>query len=448
MRGIGHHPDKPFRGVTKFVREMGRSIRRSTRRSAAAAPLVVTFPRPSADSSDIAVMARAEATLRTAIELGRAARFTVVPEFLSISATDNCNLRCVMCPGHSGMAGPKLTLEQADNLFAALGSNHADFGSPKFLDMTAGEPMLNTQLHLIFKLFKTTVLNGKISTISNATLPIKGRVKEAFALCDRIGLSIDGATKETYERIRKGSKFENVVRNIRDVAALKASQGGCDALAIMFVAMDQNAHELPALVRLAAELGIPEVFAQAVEHRSTPFLDGENIDFNMPPGELRSYLDEAGAEAKRLGVIFNPTNGLVSLSTEMAAPSASPPASSSALPDRKREFEASVRLCQVPWVNSPRFNLEKDDVRLATVCCHMPETEKGGSLRHHRELRGASVNTVFNSAPYWDVRSGLLDGSLAKGACKGCQYYESTQWTANQLRELEAAVARAANVAD
>lgn len=397
------------------------------------------------DNSDAAVLARGEATIRAAIQLGRAGEFTVVPEFISISATDNCNLRCVMCPGHTGMTGPKLTLQQADSLFAALGSNHIDFGSPRVLDMTAGEPMLNAELHLIFRRFKDAVPSGKITVISNATLPIRGRVKEAFELCDRIGLSIDGATKATYERIRKGSNFENVVRNIRDVAILKDSGRECETLSIMFVAMDQNAHELPELVRLASELGVPTVFAQAVEHRATPFLDGENIDFNMSPRELRGYLDEAWAEAKRLGVSFKPTNGLVALSVE-AEPTPSAGHAETSPTQTATRFQTRVKFCHVPWINSPRFNLDKDALRLGTVCCHMPETEKEGDLAQYPELRGASINEIFNSRAYWDVREGLLDGTLAKGACKGCQYYESTQWSAAQLRELEAAVSSAVSI--
>ena len=266
-----------------------------------------------ADQSDAAVLARAEDILASAIALGREGRFTIVPEHISISATDNCNLRCIMCPGHAGMTGPRLSVEQANSLFGAFGTDHTDFGSTKWLDMTAGEPLLNTQLHIIFRNFKTSVPTEKIQIISNATLPIKGRVKEAIDLCDSIGLSIDGATKETYERIRKGSTFENVTRNIRDVAELKQKGKACDHLTLMFVVMDQNAPELPELIRLAADLGIPNVFAQAVEVRTTPFMEeGDNMNFDMPAEELRGYIEEAQAEADRLGVHFRPTNGLLS----------------------------------------------------------------------------------------------------------------------------------------
>lgn len=389
---------------------------------------------------DDAILARAEEILRSAIALGREGRLAIVPEFISISATDNCNLRCIMCPGHSGMKGPRLSVEQANSLFAGLETNRAHFGETKFLDMTAGEPLLNTQLNEIFRNFKAAVPTGKISIISNATLPVKGRVKETFGLCDRIGLSMDGATKETYERIRKGSVFDNVVRNVRDIAELKQNGANCELLTIMFVAMDQNAHELPELIRLAKDVGVPAVFAQEVEIRTTPFLaEGDNMDFEMPPSELRRYMDEAQTEADRLGIKFSPTNGLVERSMEKPEVEKDSKATVIASLVNTSSFEERVKFCHVPWFNSNRFNHNADGVRPSTVCCHMP-AEGRHDIFNQKDLRGMSINSIFNSNYYWQVREELLDGTLARGACRGCQYYESTQWRPDQLRALEAAV--------
>lgn len=70
---------------------------------------------------DEAVLARAESILLRAIALGKEGRFKIVPEFISVSATENCNLKCVMCPGHAGMTGPKLSVDDAEMLFGSLG---------------------------------------------------------------------------------------------------------------------------------------------------------------------------------------------------------------------------------------------------------------------------------------------------------------------------------------
>lgn len=440
-------------GIGRAVKRYIRSVRRGSGASELpdtqelsenAAHLQLQAAEAMVARNDTESLSSPETILRAAIKLGRQGKLTVIPEFISISATDNCNLRCIMCPGHTSMVGPRLSTEQADSLFAGLGSNRSGFGEPKFLDMTAGEPTLNTQLHVIYRNFKSAVPNGKISMITNATLPIKGRVKEAIELCDRLGISMDGATKETYERIRRGSKFENVVRNVKDIAALTQNGKTFETLNILMVVMDQNAHELPQLVRLAKEVGIPEVFAQAVEVRTTPFMEpGDNMDFNMPPEELRGYLNEAQSEADRLGIQFSPTNGLVERSFNRTAGPSVAPATDASPHFQTPSFSERIKLCNIPWINSNRFGQDSNEVRPTTVCCHMPQFPGKGNLTDRKELYGKSINAIFNSDIYWDVREALLDGTLAEDSCRGCQYYESTQWTVDQLARLEASVAAA-----
>ena len=44
---------------------------------------------------------------------------------------------------------------------------------------------------------------------------------------DKIFASIDGATKQTYEQIRKGSDFERVINNFKNFVRLKEQTGAC-----------------------------------------------------------------------------------------------------------------------------------------------------------------------------------------------------------------------------
>jgi MoaA/NifB/PqqE/SkfB family radical SAM enzyme len=210
-------------------------------------------------NDDKAVLERAKTILMQAIELGKSGRFTVSPSYFSISATSNCNLACTMCMGHSGMTGPTLSLDQAESIFGTLNSDSTNSGRPVNFDVTAGEPTLNRELHLIFRMFKERFPSANVSIISNATLPVKGRVRNLFEYADSIAVSMDGATRETYERIRRGSRFDNVIRNVRDIAQLKNG-----SVKMIFVAMDENIHEMPLMAKLCADLGVRELFIQAV----------------------------------------------------------------------------------------------------------------------------------------------------------------------------------------
>jgi hypothetical protein len=394
--------------------------------------------------SDEAVVARAESIIERAIKLGKDGRLKVVPEMISVAATENCNLKCVMCPGHAGMAGPKLSVEEAEMLFGSLALSDPHFGTPRILDMTSGEPTLNPDLGTIYGRFKELFPDAIISMISNATIPVRGKIREAFEHADRIGLSMDGATEETYERIRKGSVWNNVIRNVKDVAEIKKIGVNCATLQIMMVVMDQNIHELPEMVRLAHSLGIPQVFAQASEIRTTPFnIEGQNVSLSLPKEKLAPIIREAKEEAIRLGIrltLTGPLENALAPDAPAEVKTAASPASSDA-----HALSIAIKTCNVPWMHAPRISQNKDGIYPTTVCCHMPNVLLSGNLANREEFRGKSINEIFNSEFYWDVRAGLLDGTLAQDACEGCQYHQMTQWTAAQLRELEAATIAAEN---
>jgi molybdenum cofactor biosynthesis enzyme MoaA len=389
--------------------------------------------------SDEAVLARAESILLRAIALGKKGRFKIVPEFISVSATENCNLKCIMCPGHTGMSGPKLSVDEAEMLFGSLFDKDSNYGSPKFLDMTAGEPTLNPNLGTIYGRFKELFPDAKISTISNATLPIRGQVRVAFEHADRICLSMDGATAETFERIRKGAVYKNVVRNVREIASMKKEGVNCERLELAFVVMDQNIHELPEMVRLAHSLGIPGLFTQVSEVREESPFNGEvqNISLSLPKAEFAPFVSEAKAEAERLGIRLTLTSQLQEALEPSQPIHPKPAAEQNAEPPTR--LEVAIKTCSVPWTFAPRISQNKDGIYPTTVCCHMPNRDLSGNLQKHKEFRGKSINEIFNSEFYWNIRSNLLDGTLAKDACEGCQYHQMTQWTGPQLRELESA---------
>lgn len=395
---------------------------------------------PSSDV-DEKVFARAESILSRAIELGKRGRFKVAPEFIAVAATEKCNLQCIMCPGHAGKSGAQLSVDEAEMLFCSLADKEdINYGRPKYLDMTAGEPTLNPNLGVIYRRFKELFPDAKISMVSNATLPLRGRTLEAFELADRIGLSMDGATAETFERIRRGSVYKKVVRNIRDIADMKKQSVNCEMLQLMFVAMDQNIHELPEMVRLAHSLGVPSLFAQVSEVRmDTPFnVEGQNITLSLSDNELAPFVIEAKSEAERLGISLSLTPRLEEALTSIQPTEQKSDAGKNTQPSAS--LEVAIKTCCVPWLSAPRICQNKDGIYPTTVCCHMPHADRRGDLGKRTELKNRSIIEMFNSEFYWNIRSGLLDGTLAKDACEDCQYFQMTQWTATQLRELEAAV--------
>jgi hypothetical protein len=194
------------------------------------------------------------------------------------------------------------------------------------------------------------------------------------------------------------------------------------------------------MVRLAHALGIPELFAQASEVReNSPFNgEGQNVSLSLPKAQLAPFVREAKAEADRLGISLSLTSTLEETLEPSHLIHPKPGAEKNA--QSLDSLQVAIKTCHVPWTNAPRISQNKDGIYPTTVCCHMPHVLRTGNLAARKEFRGKSISDIFNSEFYWDIRSGLLDGTLAKDACEGCQYYQMTQWHGPQLRELERAV--------
>jgi len=80
----------------------------------------------------------------------------------------------------------------------------------------------------------------------------------------RLGVSLDGATAETYESIRIGSSFSKVIANIRLFNGMKADRGSeLPHLRLLHVISEANINEFPALLAQAEKLR-----AQSVDFRT------------------------------------------------------------------------------------------------------------------------------------------------------------------------------------
>ena len=75
-----------------------------------------------------------------------------------------------------------------------------------------------------------------------------------------VGLSIDGATAQTFEKIRQGAYFKSVQKNLNTLAEYR-DMYNCPKENILFntVVQKQNLHEIPELIKLAKKFGIKRI---------------------------------------------------------------------------------------------------------------------------------------------------------------------------------------------
>jgi len=142
------------------------------------------------------------------------------PSQISIESTSRCNSQCITCE-HKNMKRAKQDMpmklykkiinecSQYKNLITNL--------SLSFM----GEPLLDKNIFKKIKIAKERGIKF-VSFICNGSLLTEKRAKRLIdSGIDAIIFSVDGAAKESFEKIRVGLNYEQVVGNIKRLAEMK-----------------------------------------------------------------------------------------------------------------------------------------------------------------------------------------------------------------------------------
>lgn len=175
------------------------------------------------------------------------------PSKLFVETTSRCNLNCTMCMKQNGSTGQRdgdLDEETFIRLLPALPHLQA------LILNGVGEPLLNYHLeYFIAVARKEMPAAGWIGLQSNGLLLTNLRaISLASAGLDRICLSMDAVTPETFRSSRGGSDLSGLNHALKAMNAAKSiTQRPEIEIGIEFVAMRDNLHELPAAIAWAAE---------------------------------------------------------------------------------------------------------------------------------------------------------------------------------------------------
>lgn len=170
------------------------------------------------------------------------------PLHLDVESTNACNLRCVMCTRNF------MTEEigyMSWSLFKKVIDEGAKYNLPSIKLNLRGEPLLHPELPKMVKHAKDKgILEVQFNT-NGLALTEKKSEELIKAGLDRIIFSFDGATKETYEKIRTGSNFETVVNNIKTFVEIRNSMGlKRPCVRVQMVKMKENEHEVEQFIKM------------------------------------------------------------------------------------------------------------------------------------------------------------------------------------------------------
>jgi MoaA/NifB/PqqE/SkfB family radical SAM enzyme len=163
-----------------------------------------------------------------------------LPRVVSIEAYNVCNLKCVMCP-YPDMSRPKVKMSM--ELFSQIVANAVEARINELNLNVYNEPLLDDSLFTRIGYAKSRGMRVGFST--NGTVLTAEKAGQILRSgLDWIIVSIDGASKETFESIRIGADFDDVVRNTRQLVELRnASQLEKPVVTVCCVVQKDNYRE-------------------------------------------------------------------------------------------------------------------------------------------------------------------------------------------------------------
>lgn len=176
---------------------------------------------------------------------------------------DLCNIHCVMCEIHSKYNFNR-TVNPIKNILdisdvEKIIREAAAIGTKEIIPSTMGEPLLYPGFQRMVEIIREC--NLKLNLTTNGTFPKLGVEKWSeiiLPVASDVKISINGATKETEEKIMAGINHE---KHISDASRFitkrnEMKEVGFDSTVTMQVTfMKSNMEELPLMVRMAIEMG-------------------------------------------------------------------------------------------------------------------------------------------------------------------------------------------------
>ena len=325
---------------------------------------------------------------------------TQSPRVVFIEVTNHCNLLCETCPRTFVTYENPQTLSWDNFLFIV----------EQFPEMQRavlhgiGEPLMNRDLARMIEHLKA--LNVTVLFNTNATLLTDDWARKLITSdLDEMRVSIDAAKPKTYAQIRGAPLFNKIVQNLQRFTEIQRELNADKPRAsIWMTGMRENISELPDLVRLAARVGVREVYLQRMvyylDNAAPPGLLGEeHALFDDFDSTVDNTLADAEKIASELGIILR-------------ASGATDPRHS--LDQARGNIARPWAECLRPW--STAYVTANGN---CLPCCISPFATQDYESLKMGNLFQQSFTEIWNAEKYRVWRKALLSDTPSS-ACRGC----------------------------
>ena len=196
-------------------------------------------------------------------------------QHLRLAIDDSCNLRCPSCRKgmifHKEGSAYNLGIRLADKINTWL----HNFTHPIQVHIGSdGDPFAS---HVYRHFMEQTPQrdNIKYSILTNALMfkEFHTTVPHIINNLKSLGVSIDGASKGTYEKLRLGGKWDKILEGLECIAVLKKEHSF--RFDLHMVVQQENWHEMENMLELGHKHGVDRVYFNKIEDWNT------GIDFKL-----------------------------------------------------------------------------------------------------------------------------------------------------------------------
>ena len=321
---------------------------------------------------------------------------------------NTCNIRCIMCceTGNKwkNVSPPFLPISLVEKIQDSL--DHAIM----FHAFGYGEPLCNKDFIKLIQYVKDK--NLFLDFFTNAVLLDANKSSNIISNgVNCIYVSINGATKNTYEKIHCGASFNKIVENLIKLNEIKKEfKSHIPELKINMIAMNSNFEEIPEIVKLAKKVGITAIeIKPLLVYDHMPDLKKKYRAYN--PERDDPIINKTIKIAYETGILVNfdiyketkpqPKKSDTKKQNRIAS-----------LPKRKEDI-----LCFQPWKT---FYIRADG--LVRPCCFYNHGDFETDKLWLGNLHTQTIEEIWNGPAYQQIRDDLKSGRIPKG-CEYCMKY-------------------------
>lgn len=179
------------------------------------------------------------------------------PYHVEIHPADRCNIDCFFCSTAALRGTDEVPMTRFEELLGEL----REAGTRSLRLSGGGEPLFHRRIRDFLQAIRASGL--PIENVTTNGVLLLPDIRELLAdTCDHVTVSLNTADQGTYASMMKTSprNFQRVVDNVRELVALRRKRGAKrPRVQIQYLVWKENYRTLPAMYRLAREVGADEI---------------------------------------------------------------------------------------------------------------------------------------------------------------------------------------------